>query len=865
MPITVECSGCRKQYRVDPRAAGKKVRCKNCGNAFTVAPPPPSPASDEQDPLEALAAMERSAAPLEAPAFSLPASITPAAQALPSAYAGNSLRQVNYVPARPRTRYGRNRNRSGAVGTDTATPWFIIGYVAAEIISAIVMTVKAGDAPPENHRKMMELIWSVATLELFLYFVVLGPAVYLGAFITSKIFGFPMVELPYLRGCGVAAVPGLMLALAALLPWNPVLFGVILTGIIPVTFLALKFVFDLDWVGALVAFAFAGIFYSAAQVAAKMLLIAAIVASVLGGRGANSSNVAMGNDRLSSSFDSGQGSRGNSASSSRSEPQIDLAAQRLESLRERLTEAGNQPDDRSREQLTAASNEFGRELESLRAAKGAGAAFMEVTALLTNLKARAASAPSENPVPEINQPPSATETWTAAGLETELGEDTRYKQYALRPPRIAPLDLRSSEDDPAGLGWEARGRGFGRISISTVSRRNPSQMRVWTPDKPFMLSHAGAANVYWVDATNASVSYGSIGGMPFTRIASDPTAERSGRRWVKYVGLDGDHWVVMQIAAPVDDGQMCQLMEASARTFHRVVGNAPKADPFSAAAMVPRLADDPEHAAMILRRKGHAAEEPLLDGMNDSNHQVRQQCATLLGDLGTARSLPALKEAARSEDRSLADAARNALHQLDPKRFNAVTDAMIDLESGNWIAQKGALDRLAAMSPDEANRAAVVERVTRVLLDRKAAFTEEGAAKVLIAWAADNKVVPDLLSLLNERGDAGRRHAAMHVLAHLKDRRAVLPILHWLMLDPEPTIESLKQFGSVAEADVAVHLRNRDGKVRLSAARILAAIGTPRSYEALNRAAHDPRDLGAKDAAQEALDAIKERNPVKRG
>src|SRR5439155_19636043 len=40
MAIAVECGDCRKRYNVDPRQAGRRVKCKNCGNVIQVPGPP---------------------------------------------------------------------------------------------------------------------------------------------------------------------------------------------------------------------------------------------------------------------------------------------------------------------------------------------------------------------------------------------------------------------------------------------------------------------------------------------------------------------------------------------------------------------------------------------------------------------------------------------------------------------------------------------------------------------------------------------------------------------------------------------------------------------------------------------------------
>lgn len=70
MPITVECGQCKKKYRVGDASAGKKVKCKACGNTFLVpaapAAPPPMPAEASFDDLAALAALEPGGPVMEA-------------------------------------------------------------------------------------------------------------------------------------------------------------------------------------------------------------------------------------------------------------------------------------------------------------------------------------------------------------------------------------------------------------------------------------------------------------------------------------------------------------------------------------------------------------------------------------------------------------------------------------------------------------------------------------------------------------------------------------------------------------------------------------------------------------------------------
>ena len=52
--------------------------------------------------------------------------------------------------------------------------------------------------------------------------------------------------------------------------------------------------------------------------------------------------------------------------------------------------------------------------------------------------------------------------------------------------------------------------------------------------------------LFTIEATEsaiAPVAVGSINGLAFTRVESDPQSQRSFDRWVKYAALDGDRWL----------------------------------------------------------------------------------------------------------------------------------------------------------------------------------------------------------------------------------------------------------------------------------------------------------------------------------
>src|SRR3982751_6615767 len=65
MAIMVECNSCGKQYSADPTMGGKRVKCKQCGNVFTIptfnaAGEPELDQNDDLSALPSLADSERS-------------------------------------------------------------------------------------------------------------------------------------------------------------------------------------------------------------------------------------------------------------------------------------------------------------------------------------------------------------------------------------------------------------------------------------------------------------------------------------------------------------------------------------------------------------------------------------------------------------------------------------------------------------------------------------------------------------------------------------------------------------------------------------------------------------------------------------
>jgi HEAT repeat protein len=175
---------------------------------------------------------------------------------------------------------------------------------------------------------------------------------------------------------------------------------------------------------------------------------------------------------------------------------------------------------------------------------------------------------------------------------------------------------------------------------------------------------------------------------------------------------------------------------------------------------------------------------------------------------------------------------------------------------GNWTVKGPALKNLALAAPDPALRDAVAGTLEQILLSDNSTFLYDDAAAALQVWMRP-QTVPALLPLLDEKvWPPSRRSSAIKLLAKTKDKRAVYPIVRWIIKAPDEVVPALKEMGPVAEDEVIKLLREKDPTVRTNAARILDEIGTNKSIVELRRESRDTRDVAAAAAAKSAMETV---------
>jgi len=899
MPITVECSDCGKKYAADERSAGQRVKCRNCGNVFTAeprstpvpavaagqparatrtarpAPPadPPPPPPDERPPEEpadfdaimALASAEAAAPGLSPP----PPLIAPPAYAPPP-----PPRQASaFQPAAPAyMAQPRRRKREVAqAGFDNATPWLIILYLGVQIYY-LIYGIRQHYASGESGS--IGSYFARGLTDLVLFFAVVAPALWLGAFLASKVMKFPLVETAYLKAAGVAAVPAVVFGLIAfwvldlreVLPLNPVIIVLLLLAMVPIAFLVFKFAFALDLGEAIVGFLFAGPLYLLGQAASIALIVAAGMSgpqgkahSPMGGPNAQQAG-----QQPDTSTDPGP--------SFEEEHRARVAAGMFEGYKNEIAgfAPGPMMPDMSREAMLQRIDATRARIDSSKATLG-DANYAELLPLLDQAKEKVSSLPSQMPGPSVFADPAASQVWDTPADSQDVGAEVSYKNFKLRPPADASIDLKSSESDAGGLSWKFRQSWPTKLSIMVVPRGNAAQRQPWVIDHNFMAQENERQRLFEIDVrrmawhqpgVESDAETGKIHGLTFTRALAIPTDDHSMNRWAEYVALSNNQWLVVTLRSPPNEGRLFGEMQAAAGSIRLAAAGEPHIDPFSPAALVSRLGEEPQEASVLLRRQGASAEAALDEALKNPEPRIAAGAATLLGELATQRSLPALREAAASNDQQVSRPARAALRRLSPKEFDAVAEALLDVQGDSPFVKPKALQVLAGAKPD-ARRPKIATLLEDMLVSEKAGFDSDAIGKALATWYGEN-TVNRLLPLLNKRTFGPQRQAIMQVLGATRDKRVALPLMDpWMLDDPDASVSALIALGQPAEDELVKQkaMWHANARVRISAARILEQIGTAKSVPGLERGAHDMRDAGAAAAARQALAAVRARLP----
>jgi HEAT repeat protein len=242
-----------------------------------------------------------------------------------------------------------------------------------------------------------------------------------------------------------------------------------------------------------------------------------------------------------------------------------------------------------------------------------------------------------------------------------------------------------------------------------------------------------------------------------------------------------------------------------------------------------------------------------LAALKDQDWAIRGEAASLLGTFKDPRAVVPLVALLRDQDRSVREAAIEALRSIGAPAVEAVGACLAEpdlsvqesvsailatiadervlaplitaLRSGDWIVRMHAAKALGRV-----RNAVAVEPLIPLLQDKVKAVREEAAAALV---AIGDAAIPSLLKALQHEDWLVRLHA-VESLGKARSKRAVVPLLSVLFNDP-------------------------DSAVREDAVRALGEIGDPQAVEHLFTAMREP---GLRTLAVEALGQIGDRRAV---
>jgi hypothetical protein len=234
-----------------------------------------------------------------------------------------------------------------------------------------------------------------------------------------------------------------------------------------------------------------------------------------------------------------------------------------------------------------------------------------------------------------------------------------------------------------------------------------------------------------------------------------------------------------------------------------------------------------ELAAQAILKVGTVASKALLPYVDDPDIAVRNEARDLSQKLNTS-SMPPL-------DRILADLA-------DPSKARACT----------------ALDSLAKLRPDEADRARVSGALNALLLDSDPSIRAKALDAVRV-WGskANTATILKLLSTVRTAGVA-RDPGLIGLLGSLQDPTAAAALAEGLTRPEEldASVRALIALGSGSENAVLPYLDSTDRGARFASCWILGEVGTHKSVSALESAQAKSLDNAFNERVQLAIEKI---------
>jgi hypothetical protein len=771
-----------------------------------------------------------------------------------------------------------------AVGLDGVSPLLLLLFFVSGIIVMIIMTIQMHNLPDQAKDDAIptSVIWTGGFAYMGTLFVVLGPLTWLAMFITAKIFSFRLGDVPYLRSCGVAAIPGIVMFISFIMvvsDANP--FFLILLGcaVIPLTYLIIRGVFYMSWGAAAVGFVFTSIFQTFGNFVAFFLVVVMMAGSMMGAEKAKREAL--------------------------------LAEQQRRRQEEMAT-------------ITQANRQAMASPARPSAAATPPAPASPVVDLLEQI-------PDEQ-MPRVPDRKALLDS--AMGLYRWLDNhnNTVEDDYMFRAPQgfvygmSAPGLMRMVGGGHRDL-FNPRGEGYSEANFAIIatmdSTRSPEQVkgkrRTETRDGDrtivsvfdafevrgityYIAEHYVFSNGRTVKFTMKALEpfshplHGAVAMTPLTLTKLDYYAQAKGDLMSADESLQNDALQRLAKRPPTEDREEFIRL---ARPFidkedpHddalRLVGLLlPREE--AAKLVLSRLADEKRRYAAtrvavdvllahndkqqipnfievlrvqpsdelnnVLAAHGKDAHPHLVALLEEDPERYCDRVLTILEKAPSEAILPAMKSLSTSRNRTLRNRARDLANRVKPGTFDDVDVALSELQLAGTFEKEQILEQLARVPVQDKRRAEVSTALLRLIEDTDYNLPES-TVPLLIKWH-DDQTVPALIAMLGPNADEIERQSAMAVLAGIKDPRGIVPITRWLIKEGRAASAALKAYGPVVEKDIIALLDEKSVTARVNACGILGAVGTEKSLGPLGAMSRS-RDAAVAASAQAALDLLKAR------
>jgi HEAT repeat protein len=219
------------------------------------------------------------------------------------------------------------------------------------------------------------------------------------------------------------------------------------------------------------------------------------------------------------------------------------------------------------------------------------------------------------------------------------------------------------------------------------------------------------------------------------------------------------------------------------------------------------------------------------------NDHARANAVKALSNLGPVASKAVLRYI-NHPTAAVQKEARDLCRKLDVSAERQLEQTLADAADPRIQRSRAALQHLAALRPDESNRAKVSQALNAALLDHDPGIRAEALNAVKV-WGTQANTAA-LMKLLGDfqAEDVEQDGRAIAILGALKDPKAAPALAQGLTHAPErdAVSKALRAIGSGAEDAVVPFLTVADRAARFEACRILGEIGTSKSLGALAQA-----------------------------